>query len=561
MLSKIRREFSRRTDRELLYGQSVLPVLFLLFFAVLPVLFIVVTSFLRYSNELGYILTFTLENYQNILSTGRINVVLFTIRIGIITALLAVIIAYPISYFVYRFISERNKMVVLLILVLPFIVNRVIRIQVLTFALSTNGLINHLLFFLPPLELLHRELALYIGFLSDTIPISIILIWISLERIDTSLLRANADLGGSRLFALRKIILPLGAPGVVASIILIFSIVVGGVVVPQLLGGPDIQTTGQMLASTFNASRFSLASAISVFSILTIGFLLAGGQRIGNIMTLFEEFDLSFGGRTGQKTEKTPTWFVLAGYTSVVYGFLLLPLVYAVYLSFFPNPSPIIFVPDNFTIKWYIEAFQDTLIREALRTSLLVSFISALSAVVLSLLGGRIYMKVSSQIQQSLLLLFLLPALIPGIVIGLGLVIFFNLLPLDTGLVSLLVATLLWSLPFAVLVMLTAMANLESSLRRASYDLGENRFETFRKVEYPIIFPGVLGAFLFAFLFSFNEYIRSSFVGGRSFTIPMFLYSSIRTGGIPKTLFATSTVLVLVTTLVLILYIIYDRKK
>jgi len=559
VISTLVQIINRRTDRELLYGQSILPILFLLLFGVLPVIFIVMTSFMRYSNELGYIVTVTLENYQSIFESGRINVVFFTIRVGLVTAVLAVAIAYPISYFVYRYVSEKNKIIILLILVLPFIVNRVIRIQVLTFALSNNGLVNQMLFFLPPLDLLHRELALYLGFLSDTIPISIILIWISFERIDKSLLRANADLGGSRLFALRKIIFPLGAPGVVASVILIFSVVIGGVVVPQLFGGPDIQTTGQMLASTFNASRFPLASAISVFTILAIAALLLVGQRVGRIMTLFEEFDLSFQGQIQQKTRKTPVWLAFAGYTSLIYGFLLLPLVYAVYLSFFPTPSPIILVPDHLTLEWYTQAFQDPLIIEALQTSVLVSLFSALSAVVLSLVGGRVYMKVPSRIQQSLLLLFLIPALIPGIVVGLGLVIFFNLVPIETGLLTLVVATLLWSLPFAILAMLTSMANLNQSLRRASYDLGESRFMTFKKVEYPIIFPGVLGAFLFSFLFSFNEYIRSSFVAGRGFTIPIFLYSSIRTGGIPETLFATSTVLVLVTTGLLVLYITYDR--
>jgi ABC-type spermidine/putrescine transport system permease subunit II len=252
--------------------------------------------------------------------------------------------------------------------------------------------------------------------------------------------------------------------------------------------------------------------------------------------------------------------YLLRGYVALVYVFLFIPPLYAVYLAFYPTPSPIILVPEEFTLEWYVAAVGDSLIREAVRTSLIVSVLSALSAVVLSVLGGRIYMKISARKQQSLLALFLMPALLPGIVVGLGLVIFFDLLPVGTGLVSLLVATLLWSLPFAVLVMLTAMANLNSSLRRASYDLGERRFATFRRVEYPIVFPGILGAFLFSFLFSFNEYIRSSFVGGRQFTIPMFLYSSIRTGGIPETLFATSAVLVVLTTGMLVLYVVYDRR-
>lgn len=248
-------------------------------------------------------------------------------------------------------------------------------------------------------------------------------------------------------------------------------------------------------------------------------------------------------------------------YTVLVFGFLLIPPFYIVYQSFFPTPSPVILIPDEFTLDWFNRMIQDRTLMKAVRTSLLVSFVSAVMAVGISLTGARGYMKLSGKTKERSILLVLLPVFVPGIVFGLGLLVFLRLTGISNGLGTLVLAGLLWSLPFAMLIMLTTMSNLRPELRRASYDLGASEFYTFRKVEWPIVYPGVIGAFLFPFLLTFNEYIRSNFLAGSEFTIPVYIYSHVGAGGIPPQLFALGSTAILITTVLMIVYVAYFRYR
>jgi ABC-type spermidine/putrescine transport system permease subunit II len=198
---------------------------------------------------------------------------------------------------------------------------------------------------------------------------------------------------------------------------------------------------------------------------------------------------------------------------------------------------------------------------ESRRTSARLSVGTGVASTVLALLGARSYMKLDARHKRWLLMLLLLPVLIPGVILGLGLLSYFQILQIETGLPTMFLAEVLWTLPFATLIVLTSMSSLSPTLRRASYDLGASRWETFRRVEFPLIQPGVLGAFLFSFLLAFNEFSRAHFVSGRSTTFPVYLYTHAYTGGLPKTVYAVSTVLVLGTFLLVAVYAAYLRTR
>lgn len=249
-------------------------------------------------------------------------------------------------------------------------------------------------------------------------------------------------------------------------------------------------------------------------------------------------------------------------YIGIVYGLLLIPPAYNVYLSFYPTPSPIILVPDSFTTEWFTSALTDPLIQEAVKTSILVSTVSAVVTASMAIIGARGYMKLrSSTVKRWLVVLFLTPVFIPGIVLGLGLLFYFEALNIEPGLVSLVIVGIVWSLPFAMLIMLTAMSNLDTTLRQASYDLGASPLYTFRRVELPILKPGLLASFFFPFLFVFNEYIRSSFVNGQRTTTPIYIFGYIRGGGLPPEVYAVGTIMVTTTTIGLLAYTIYFLRS
>lgn len=253
------------------------------------------------------------------------------------------------------------------------------------------------------------------------------------------------------------------------------------------------------------------------------------------------------------------TKWVFGAYTTLIFAFLLGPPLYIVYQSFFPTPSPIILVPDEFTLDWYSRMMEDQTLQSAIRTSLVVSFSSSVLTAIVSILGARGYMKLPRKYKERAILVILLPVFIPAVVFGLALLVFLRTIGVPTGLGTLVLAGMLWSLPFAMLIMLTTMSNLRPELRQASYDLGASEFYTFRKIEWPLVYPGVTGAFLFPFLLTFNEYIRSHFVSGRDFTIPVYIYSHVGAGGIPPEMFALGSVAILITTVLMGGYIIYFR--
>jgi spermidine/putrescine transport system permease protein len=248
-------------------------------------------------------------------------------------------------------------------------------------------------------------------------------------------------------------------------------------------------------------------------------------------------------------------------YTTVVFAFLLIPPLFIVYQSFFPTPSPAILIPEEFTLKWYYGVFEDDTLKQAITTSLIVSLSSAILTATISVLGARGYMKLPDKYKEPAMLVILLPVFVPAIVFGLALLVFLQTFNVPTGTATLVLAGMLWSVPFAMLIMLTTMSNLRANRRRASYDLGASEFYTFRKIEWPDVYPGAMGAFLFPFLLTFNEYIRSSFVSGRDFTIPVFIYSHVGAGGIPPELFSFGAIAILVTTILMSAYVIYFRMQ
>jgi ABC-type spermidine/putrescine transport system permease subunit I len=267
-----------------------LPVTFLVAFAVIPIAFIFVWSFWRY--EAGnFIPAFTTEHYEGIVNGGRIDPIVFTLRTAVIVIVLDLALAFPVSYYIYRYVSENRKVAFVILLVIPFAINRLLRLQALSFLLSRNSVINQLVFFVDPVSLGNSELGMIIGFLNDTLPIGIAAIWLSLERIDESLLHASYDMGASRFDTFRWVILPLSSPGVAATSILVFVLVMGSAQIPDQLGGSGVQTVGQMLFSTFNALQFPLAGAISLVVLAMIGVLILIADRYANLMALFQELE------------------------------------------------------------------------------------------------------------------------------------------------------------------------------------------------------------------------------------------------------------------------------
>lgn len=214
-------------------------------------------------------------------------------------------------------------------------------------------------------------------------------------------------------------------------------------------------------------------------------------------------------------------------YATLVYLFLFAPIIVVVISSF--NPSGRWDVPHGFTMRWYADLMKDGEILHALRTSLVIAVLVAIISSLLGLLGAYGLSRTRFPGRGLVQALFYLPMLVPGVVVGIALVIWFNKLGIATGFLTILIAHVLVTLPFTLTLIMTSFYGFDRRLEEAAHDLGANDWDTFWKVTFPLVLPGVIGGALIAFTLSFDEFVLTFFVaGGGVKTLPLVIYSRIR---------------------------------
>jgi spermidine/putrescine transport system permease protein len=227
----------------------------LLLFSVLPLLFLVVMSFWT-STIFGLSTETTLENYRTILAEPvYARVLLHTLRVAAITTLIALIVSYPMAYFLAS-IKGKTKTICLVLLFLPFWTSYLVRTFVWLPMLGRSGLINHVLIGLgivtQPLDwLLYNEGAVHLGLVYVYTLFMTLPIYLSLDRLDPKLIEAAADLGAGPFRTLARVVVPLSLPGILSGCIMVFLLACGAYVTPQLLGGPGGVMYGNIIAAQY----------------------------------------------------------------------------------------------------------------------------------------------------------------------------------------------------------------------------------------------------------------------------------------------------------------------
>ena len=203
------------------------------------------------------------------------------------SAVWAVIIAFPIAYFL-AFGIKKSKYIWLLIVIAPFLTSYLLRIFAWKIILGDQGLFNSALFELglrdpdnPVSFLIYSQFTVILVLLYAWVPFIILPIFISLESVDRRLLEAATDMGASRLQAMRKITLPLAAPGIVAAFLFVFIPSIGEYVTPSLVGGNNGYMFGQAIASQFvgGALNWQTGSVLSIFLLCVVLFLALSTSR------------------------------------------------------------------------------------------------------------------------------------------------------------------------------------------------------------------------------------------------------------------------------------------
>ena len=226
---------------------------------------------------------------------------------------------------------------------------------------------------------------------------------------------------------------------------------------------------------------------------------------------------------------------ILAVYTALFLVFLYAPFVVLAILSFQTGPEggpqfPII----EWSTYWYQHLFGLTPptriaplpIEESLFRSLVLAFMTMIVATVLGVMAAQAF---RTRVRGSgfAFYLIVLGMMVPGVLVGLGMALVANVLGIDRhwwG--TAFVLHVVYTFPFAFLVMLAIFNRFDASVEEASLSLGVSPAKTFRKVTFPLIFPGVLSAMLFAFTLSYDEFSRTLFASGRDLTLPLAIYGT-----------------------------------
>ncbi|HMG33908.1 MAG TPA: extracellular solute-binding protein [Blastocatellia bacterium] len=235
----------------------------------------------------------------------------------------------------------------------------------------------------------------------------------------------------------------------------------------------------------------------------------------------------------------------LAIISSLVYIFLYAPILVLVALSF--NDSRFSTVWRGFTWHWYALAWRDAELVSALRTSLIVGLCTTVAATVIGTAAAMALARYKVALRQAAEALVFLPVIVPEIVIGFATAALFGLFGIAFGLGTIIAAHVAFSVSYVVFLVRARLSGLDARLEEAALDLGATPWQTFVRVTLPLLAPAVLSAALLVFTISLDDYVITSFVSGAgSATLPLKIYSMVKTGITPE-INAISTILLLVT--------------
>lgn len=262
-------------------------------------------------------------------------------------------------------------------------------------------------------------------------------------------------------------------------------------------------------------------------------------QGIKSLYTRVEEFVYNRGRTMGR-----------AG-MALVFVYLWVPILVLVIMSFAQDIFT--FPPSDPTLKWYVTFLNNTEAMGAIVTSLQIAVPVTGVSVALAVLIAFGVDRFDFVGKQYLQILTTLPLIVPLIIVGVALVLFFGAINVRTGYWTVFIAHVVRTIPFATLVIIPTVVSFDNTLEEASMDLGSPEVRTFRKVTLPNIIPGIIASSLLVFTISFNEFVYTFFVKGPgTTTLPTYIWSRVRFGITPE-INVISAVFILVATVLILL--------
>ena len=224
---------------------------------------------------------------------------------------------------------------------------------------------------------------------------------------------------------------------------------------------------------------------------------------------------------------QAPRFGALGVYAVLYLAFIYIPVLFLPLFSF--NDSIYIAFPlKGFTLQWYVNMANSDGLMTSVYNSLRVGAVVAVLATTLGTFAAKAVTRYKMPGRGPVITFIMLPLVIPGIIMGIALLIIANMTGLGLSLYTVGVGHLLVSTPFAMLIMVSRLEGFDKNLEEASQDLGESAWSTFWRVTLPLALPGIIASLLLSFTISFDEFILAFFLSGTNTTLPVYIWGQLR---------------------------------
>lgn len=535
---------------------------------------------------LHYVRLFTTSTYVRVLGV--------TFEIAFWTTLISVLAGYPLAYLMAT-VSNRARNILTLWVLVPFWTSFLVRTFAWLVLLGRKGTINSWLaatgLIDAPLPLIYNRAGVLIGMVHALMPMAILTMVTVMRTIDANLVGAAGTLGARGGQSFWRIYLPLSMPGVAAGALLVFVLSLGFFITPALLGsGQEVFIAQVIIEQIEQLLNWGFAGAVSVlFLLATLAVIFLYERAFGRAMLL--------GDSSTERNElhrlgiiaRCASW--VGGYLVVLLGwicdqagraldavrpvrpdrprarisrmvlwvvamatltFLAAPSLFVIPVSFSKAPY-IQWPPVGFTLANYGLFLSDPVYVGAMIRSLVVGLASATLALLLGMPGTFVLARRRVPGKPVVMAAILAPMILPHIIIAIALFFFYAQLGLVGTTPGLVLGHTCISVPFVVVTIMTALKTYDERLDQAASSLGANKFQALRRVTLPVLLPGIIAAFLFAFVISLDELSIALFIsGGASPTLPKQMWVDAMLRVSPVVTAVSTVVLVLVTSLILV---------